>query len=276
MTVQLVTSNEDQMLWEKLYDSTSSTSSESKDCMVQADVVFLLDISLSPSAKVIQQFIIKVMDKFSNVGPKGLQCGVLSPTKEDNFFLDEYSNVEGYKAAVRSINPQRNGPVVMATFMQDIKDDYFSGEHGGGRPCAEKFIFILTDNRTSFRSNMTKIVSDFKASGVTIYGITIGDVSKPILKKMSNFIFDIHDPEAVETFVKSVCQSSLCKHPREDPREQIDQQNEDKQADVKGSTPEEEAQAIFELPIPKSEFLKLLKAGGRHQIPDSDPVHPFR
>ncbi|XP_076080061.1 uncharacterized protein LOC143050838 [Mytilus galloprovincialis] len=220
----------------------------------------MLDINQSPSVKVIQQFMIKVMDKFSNVGPKGVQFGVLSPTKEDNFFLDEYSNIEGYKAAVRSINPQRNGTVVIATFMQDIKEVYFSGEHGGGRPCAEKFIFILADNRTSFQSNTTKIVSDFKESGVTIYGIRIGDVSKTILEKTSNFMFDIHDPEAVKTFVKSVCISTLCKHPREDPR---------------GHTPEEEAQAIFELPIPKSEFLKLLKAGGRHQLPDSDPVHPF-
>ncbi|CAG2214835.1 COL6A [Mytilus edulis] len=252
MTVQTVAGNGDQMLWEKLYESTSSSSSESKHCVVAADVVFLLDINQSPSVKVIQQFIIKVMDKFSNVGPKGVQFGVLSPTKEDNFFLDEYSNVEGYKAAVRSINPQRNGTVVIATFMQDIKDEYFSGEHGGGRPCAEKFIFILADNKTSFQSNTTKIVSDFKESGVTIYGIRIGDVSKTILEKMSNFKFDIHDPEAVETFVKSVCISTLCRH-----------------------TPEEEAQAILDLPIPKSEFLKLLKAGGRHQLSDSDPVHPF-
>ncbi|CAC5395663.1 unnamed protein product [Mytilus coruscus] len=237
--MQTSASNSDKMLWEKLYESTSSSTS---------------DIDQPPSFKVIKPFMMKVMDKFSNVGPTGVQFAVLSPTEEDNFYFDEYSNVEGYKAAVRSLNPQRNGTVYLAAYMQDIKDHYFSGEHGGGRPCAERFIFILTDSRTSTQTDTTKIVSDLQASEETIYGIRIGDVSKTILEKMSSFVFEIQDPVAVETFVKSVCGSTLCRR-----------------------TPEEEAQAIFELPIPKAVFLKMLHDGGRHRLPDSDPVHniPF-
>lgn len=142
----------------------------------EADVIFLVDISLSQSFIHVEKqknFVKDFVSKFP-IGRASFQISLVTSSLEANvhFYLNNLTSEASIKEAVDEI-VNEEGPTYTGKGLQKIRESVLQS-HNGARMDVNTFVFVLTDGLSS-QVRDTKYQADkLKSLGVEVITVAVG------------------------------------------------------------------------------------------------------
>ncbi|XP_069134272.1 collagen alpha-3(VI) chain-like [Argopecten irradians] len=187
----------------------------------KADIVIVSDASTSISEEdfvVQKQFIASLVDKY-NIGPNGVQIGMVSfsTNAHVDFSLNSYHLEKDLKTAIAQV-PYLSGDTSTDDALDLMTRQSFTTE-AGARAGLPKLAIVITDGSPQRQSRTVQMANKAKAQGITIFAIGIGSkVNMDHLKAIAStpaeyYTFMVDDfaslVEHEDILIKKTCSGQL-------------------------------------------------------------------
>ena len=199
-----------------LFQQTNSKNT--KECGAKADVVFVLDSSGSVGSAnwhLMLKFVQDVVNIFT-IGRNDVQVGVdiFGVSASTKIGLQAYNTKTAITSAVKQISFLSSGNTNTFLAIQHMTKNSFSSSHGH-RAGVPKVGIVVTDGKSSSRSQTIAAANDARNKGITLFSIGIGSsIDLKELKeigndKKNNLFFQVNDFKALKS-IESTLASKAC------------------------------------------------------------------
>ncbi|KAI2655063.1 Collagen alpha-6(VI) chain [Labeo rohita] len=178
-----------------------------------ADVVFLVDGSESikeESWRIMIAFLLNVVDQL-RISPELFRIGIaqFSTSYQKEFYLNEYNDAAGVKAAIERITQVKEGTNIGKALSSVT--EFFQESKGSRRQSGvPQNLVLITDGASSDRVN--EAADELQRQQIPVYVIGIGDVSLPQLNYIARSrdrLFEVQNFNylnlTISTFVYALC-----------------------------------------------------------------------